>query len=230
MPLQLDPRLQAVAALVTPGSRVADVGCDHGRLSVYLAQSGRASRVIASDLRSKPLAKARALVEKTGCGPLVECRLADGLLGVQPGEVDAVVLAGISGITICDILQAAPWVRSSAVQLVMVPANKPEILRRWLAENGFAIEAEQAAIAAGRPYAVLSARWQGTPFAPTELWCSLGLLADAPGEAALAWRRKELHRLERRLNGLQTGGGDCPQHRQALEQLIAEVRERCREQ
>ena len=96
---RLDARLTAAAELVPPGARVADVGCDHGKLSVYLALSGRARRVLAIDVRPQPLERARQLVEKTGCGQLVECRLADGLSCVSPGEADTVVLAGISGVT-----------------------------------------------------------------------------------------------------------------------------------
>ncbi len=204
---RLDARLRAVAKLVAPGARVADVGCDHGKLAVALAASGRAAKVIAIDLRPQPLARAQRLVQETGCDQLVECRLGDGLSCVAPGEVDTVVLAGISGITICQILAAAPWVRSPAVRLVAMPANKPEVLRYFLAREGFTWEVEVAALAAGRPYLALAVHYAGRPFAPTPLFCWLGLLGQKGGDdpATLSWRRHQLHRLFN--TGQVVGGG-----------------------
>lgn len=198
---RLDARLRAVAKLVAPGARVADVGCDHGKLAVALAASGRAAKVIAIDLRPQPLARAQRLVQETGCDQLVECRLGDGLSCVAPGEVDTVVLAGISGITICQILAAAPWVRSPAVRLVAMPANKPEVLRYFLAREGFTWEVEVAALAAGRPYLALAVHYAGRPFAPTPLFCWLGLLGQKGGDdpATLSWRYYQHHRLLCRL-------------------------------
>lgn len=225
--ISLDERLAAAAALVIPGARVADVGCDHGKLSVYLAKNGLAAHVIAIDVRPQPLEKARALVEKTGCGQLVECRLADGLSCVLPSEADTVILAGISGITACEILAAAPWTKDATVRIIAVPANKANVLRRWLAENGYALEQETAAVAANRPYTALAARWNGKPFAPDECWCRLGLLADAPGEAAAAYREKVLHQLERQLAGETAGARHTEEECAALRAVCDEVKKRC---
>lgn len=223
----LDERLSAAAALVEPGARVADVGCDHGKLSVYLAKSGRAARVIAIDVRPQPLEKARHLVEKTGCSQLVECRLADGLSCVSAGEVDTVIMAGISGITACEILSAAPWTKDAGVHIIAVPASKADVLRRWLAENGYALEAETAAVAAGRPYTALAARWNGEIFVPDECWCRLGLLAHAPDAAAQAYRQKVLRQLERQLAGETAGARYTQAQREELRRLRDEVESLC---
>ena len=225
--LYLDERLAAAAALVAPGARVADVGCDHGKLSVYLAKSGRVSRVLAIDVRPQPLEKARRLVEKTGCGSLVECRLADGLSGVLPGEVDTVILAGISGITACQILEAAPWTKAADVRIIAVPASKADVLRRWLAQNGYALETEIAAVAADRPYTALAAHWDGNAFEPDECHCRLGLLAHAKGEAAEAYRQKVLRQLEHQLAGETAGARYTEEQRDALRALRDEVKQLC---
>lgn len=224
----LDERLSAAALLVEPGSRVADVGCDHGKLSVFLAQSGRAAHVIAIDCREQPLARARQLVEKTGCGSLVECRLADGLSCILPGEIDTVVIAGMSGVTAAQILAAAPWVCRPGMRLVLVPASRAEDLRRFLAQSGFAVTRETAAVAAGRPYPVLAAAYTGRRFEPDELTCLLGALAREPGEAAEACRRKALRQLERRLAGETAGARYTDEERKALEKLRDEVKALCR--
>ncbi len=225
--LYLDERLSAAAALVRPGARVADVGCDHGKLSVYLAKSGVASRVLAIDVRPQPLEKARRLVEKTGCGSLVECRLADGLSCVHPGEVDTVVMAGISGITACEILSAAPWTRDTGVRIIAVPASKADVLRCWLAQNGYALEQELAAVAAGRPYTALAARWDGNAFEPDEVHCRLGLLAEAKDAGAEAYRQKVLRQLERQLAGETAGARYTEEQRTELRALRDEVKKRC---
>ena len=217
----LDGRLTAAAQLVPFGACVADVGCDHGKLSVYLALTGRARRVLAVDVRPQPLERARQLVEKTGCGQQVECRLSDGLSCVLPGEADTVVLAGISGVTCVQILAAAPWVRDAAVRIIAVPPNKPEVLRRWLWENGFAIETERAALVDGYPYSVLAARWCGSVRTPTEAECRLGLLAEDASEAAAACRRKVLRQVERCLAGMQAGARDGRYTAQQLEEMTA---------
>ena len=219
----------AAAQLVPPGARVADVGCDHGKLSVYLALTGQARRVLAVDVRPQPLERARQLVEKTGCGQLVECRLSDGLSCVSPGEADAVVLAGISGVTAVQILAAAPWVRDAAVRVIAVPPNKPEVLRRWLWENGFAIEKECAALVDGYPYPVLAARWCGTARTPTETECRLGLLAEDPSAAAAACRHKVLRQLRRRLDGMTAGKNCSEQERTQAEELLKQVEALCGE-
>ena len=78
-PPVLDARLAAAAAYVRPGCVAADVGCDHGRLSVALAAQGKCRKIIASDIRPAPLATAQRLVTLHGCEDVVECRLGAGL-------------------------------------------------------------------------------------------------------------------------------------------------------
>ena len=126
---RLDERLAAAAQLVRPGAAVADIGCDHGKLAIFLAVSGRARRVIAADLRPGPLATAAANCRRYGCEERVELRLGDGLSVLSPGEADTLVLAGVSAGTTIDILSAAPWVKTPGMRLVCLPATKAPVLR-----------------------------------------------------------------------------------------------------
>ena len=89
----LDARLSAAAELVRPGEPVADIGCDHGKLTAVLAASGRYPKVIGADLRPGPLAKAEQTLEYAGCKDRAELRLGDGLSVLSPGEVSTIVLA-----------------------------------------------------------------------------------------------------------------------------------------
>lgn len=180
---RLDPRLAAAAALVRPGAAVADIGCDHGKLAIFLALTGRAKHVIAADLRPGPLQTAADNCRRYGCEDRVELRLGDGLSVLSPGEADTIVLAGISAKTTIDILAAAPWVKTPGLRLICLPATKAPVLRRWLWEQGFDIEEERLALAAGRWYAAISAVYTGEVRRPGWEACLLGRWEELPGAA-----------------------------------------------
>lgn len=200
---QLDARLSAAAAYVRPGHIAADIGCDHGKLTVDLLTSGRCPKVIAADLRPVPLSKAQENCRKAGCQGGADFRLGNGLQVLQPGEASDIVIAGMGAETIIEILQDAPWVRDAAIRLILVPATKHSILRRWLCQNGFAIAAETLCCAAGRYYSVLCAEYTGRAFEPDGVFCVLGLTPGQPG--ADAYREKQLEKIVKYRKGLQPG-------------------------
>ena len=185
---QLDARLSAAAALVRPGAAVADIGCDHGKLTAYLAASGLYPKVIGADLRPGPLAKARQTLAEAGLSPQVELRLGDGLSVLAPGEVGTIVLAGVSAQTTADILSAAPWIFApNGPRLVLVPATKHAVLRGWLYTHGFALVRDLPIEAAGRWYAVMAAEFTGAALAPDAISlaaCLYGKTSGEPGAAA----------------------------------------------
>ena len=192
----LDERLAAAAALVRPGLAVADVGCDHGKLTAALAVSGLYPRVIGSDLRPGPLAKAKKTMEQMRCQDRVELRLGDGLSVLSPGEVGTIVLGGVSARTTWEILEAAPWVfQTGGPRLVLIPATRHTELRRWLLTKGFALVCDRPVRAAGRWYAVMAAEYAGQPSEPTLEQCLYGRTAEWPdSEDSRAWQRGKLRK------------------------------------
>ncbi len=171
----LDARLTAAAQLVRSGQPVADIGCDHGKLTAVLAASGKYPKVIGADLRPGPLAKARQTLENAGCLDRAELRLGDGLSVLSAGEVGSIVLAGVSAQTTWEIIEKAPWVSAvGGPRLVMVPATRHSELRRWLWQHGFALVADRPVQAAGRWYAVMAAEYTGEVTEPTFTQCSAG--------------------------------------------------------
>lgn len=193
----LDERLTAAAALVREGEPVADIGCDHGKLTAVLAASGKYPKVIGADLRPGPLAKAEQTLEYAGCKDRAELRLGDGLSVLSPGEVSTIVLAGVSAQTTWEIIEKAPWVSApGGPRLVMVPATRHSDLRRWLWEHGFAFAADRPVQAAGRWYAVMAAEYTGQVKTPTFQECLFGLTGQWPeGEGYAAWQKAKLPRL-----------------------------------
>lgn len=141
--LQLQPRLQLLADLVPDGSRLADIGTDHGYLPVRLLQDGRIPSAIAADVGREPLQHAVRTAEEYGVAG-IDFRLCDGLRGVSPQEVDTIVIAGMGGETMIHILSAADWTKEpNRYTLLLQPMTKTGELRRWLADNGYCFTAER---------------------------------------------------------------------------------------
>ena len=141
--ITLDKRLSVVAAMVRPGSRLADIGTDHAYLPVHLVQAGVCPGAIASDIGAGPLDAARHTVTANGLTSEIALRLGDGLSTVTAEEVEDIAIAGMGGETIAAILEAAPWVKDGRLRLILQPMTKAEDLRRWLLTNGFAILEER---------------------------------------------------------------------------------------
>ena len=153
---QLTPRLLAVARQVPVGAKLADVGTDHAHLPVYLLRQNVVSQAIASDIREGPLERGRAVARLHGVEEKISFRLCAGLSGIQPGETDTVVIAGMGGETIAAILEEAPWVTETKVRLLIQPMSSLPELRVWLQSNGFQICREEVVSEGRRFYVVMT--------------------------------------------------------------------------
>lgn len=168
---ELSPRLRMVGNLVPEGARLADIGTDHAYLPAALLLEGKIPRAIAADLRPGPLDRARATAHQYGCTGQMEFRLCDGLSGIRPEEVDAVVIAGMGGETIASILERAPWVRGSGAALILQPMSAQPELRRWLWRNGYGIAREKLCREGEKLYvALLVSDRPGPPLTAAEEW------------------------------------------------------------
>ena len=141
MKVPVSPRLLACCAYINAGDRVADVGTDHGYLGIYLLQRGLASWVYATDLREKPLQKARENSRRFGVGERMTFFCTPGLRGVSR-DFDTLVCAGMGADTICEILREAPWLKTGAYRLILQCQSSGSDLRRFLAGNGWTIRRE----------------------------------------------------------------------------------------
>ncbi len=141
MHIPISPRLLACARLVTAGDRVADVGCDHGYLGIYLLKNGIARSVIASDIRKSPLEAAMRNARKFGVTQSISFHLCDGVSQI-PRDFDTLVCAGMGADTMISILEAAPWLKAKQYRLILQCQSKTHNLRKYLSENGWEIGAE----------------------------------------------------------------------------------------
>ena len=156
----LKGRLKAVFDLIKDGAFVVDIGTDHAFLPIALHLSKKAKRVIACDIKEKPLNSARKNLDKAGC-TLVETRLCNGLSGIKQGEADTIVVAGMGGEVISEILFSCEYIKDSNLSLILQPMTSAGFLRERLYGEGFCIEKEVAVKENGKVYSVISAKFCG---------------------------------------------------------------------
>ena len=174
----MNKRLQAIYSLICQGRGVVDVGTDHGYIPVALAQNGYAGKIIASDIRSGPLQAARSSAESAGVEEKIDFLLCDGLDGCEKSAIDTIVIAGMGGDTICGILDRAEWCMTLDYTLILQPMTKAEVVRYWLAYNGYEFLDEVLVKDGGIIYQVIRARIKENT--------SLSLAELFTGEYALA--------------------------------------------
>lgn len=155
----LSLRLRTIATLVPFGARVCDIGTDHAHLPIYLKQNGFVSTVIATDLNKKPLENAKNNILLSGAED-ISLRLCDGLSGVTADEVDTIIIAGMGGEVITDILKNCAWIKDSSKTLILQPTTSGEFLREFLCKNGFKILSETPLSENKKLYSVMTVQFK----------------------------------------------------------------------
>lgn len=134
--MDLSKRLQAVADLLTKDYSVADIGCDHGYVSIYLHTHDVSRNIIALDVNEGPLQKAKEHIRKYGCHG-IETRLSDGLEALEMGEVEAMICAGMGGRLILHILEDQLEKVLPMKECILQPQSELGMVRRQLISWGF---------------------------------------------------------------------------------------------
>ena len=183
MKIPISPRLLSCCNFICPGDRVADVGCDHGYLGIWLLTQGIAKFVIAADVREGPLQSAMRNARKFGSASKMSFHLSDGVQAI-PRDFDTLVCAGMGGDTMISILEAAPWLRSSQYRLVLQCQSKTPMLRSYLSEKGWRITEESVLRDGKFLYTVMEVYWEPTypRLSAAEAYFPPALMEN-PGEA-----------------------------------------------
>ena len=156
--MELSKRLQAVADMVTEGSRVADIGCDHGYTSIYLWKEKKCPNIIAMDVKKGPLERARANISKYHLSDYIEVRLSDGTEALRENEVDTLLISGMGGRLTIGILERAFQGLGKSFELVLQPQSEIFLVRAFLREESIKIVDEDMVLDQGKYYPVLKAR------------------------------------------------------------------------
>ncbi len=199
------------AGLVCGGKTVCDVGCDHGKLSLYLIKSGKAEKIIATDINKMPLQKAVDLFAENGVSDKAEFYLTDGLQGLtKTDDITHVVICGLGGDTIAQIIHNAPFIRENRVKLVLLPAQSGDKVRKFLYENGYSITGEHTVGENKKFYTAITAEYTGETVECDAYRCFIGESENCTGADAKGYFEMVLTRLEKKAKGLMIDTGNCP--------------------
>lgn len=207
MKIPLSNRLRACIGFISPGSVVADIGCDHGYLGIYLLTQGIATRVIAADINEQPLKSAVRNAEKFGVTESIQFFLSNGAANI-PREFDTMVCAGMGADTMISILEQAHWLRDPSYCLILQCQSRRPELRRYLSDKGFAILEESLAEDGKFIYPVMRVRYEDAPaLTPGGCHISPALLASCSPLLPEFYQRVK-QGISQTLQGLSRSGGE----------------------
>ena len=137
----LSKRLKTVADLVTRGNIVADVGADHGYVPIYLVEENISPYCYAMDVNEGPLSKAKINIAEHELEDKIETILSDGLDAFGERKADTIIISGMGGDLIVDILARA----NDFDELILSPHKRSDLVRKYLTDNEYKIIDEKMA-------------------------------------------------------------------------------------
>lgn len=220
--IPISPRLLCCASMIE-GDYVCDIGTDHAYLPAYLISGGTARTVIATDVKQGPLNSAAGTLKRYRVSDQVRLILSDGFNKVPPKGITDAVIAGMGGETIRDILAAdsAQFIKKG-VNLVLQPMTKAEILRAWLAENGYEI-IKETAVKDTHVYTVMQAHYTGVCRQISEAEAFTGKLRRSDPLTRI-YIAAVLERLNTKASGLEEAGRN--EEAAAVRQTMQEINAR----
>lgn len=155
--MEISNRLKAICDLCLPGQVVADIGCDHGYVSITLTNSGKFEKALAMDINEGPLRLAGQNIALYGDKARIETRLSSGFDKLEKGEADTVIIAGMGGMLVRDILDAGRDKLGSVKQLVLGAQSDIDTVRRYITAAGFRFDDEEMLEEDGKYYQLIRA-------------------------------------------------------------------------
>lgn len=218
----LSNRLMACSSFVKPGSRVADIGCDHGYLGIYLIKKGLADFVYAADINPAPLDSAKHNGQKYGTADKMSFHLSPGVKHV-PQDFDTLVCAGMGADTIISILNDAPWLKSEKYHLILQCQSRRAELRKYLYEQGYCIISERLAQDGKFIYPIMEIVYcPSTPLTPGAYHISPALL-NSKSPLLKPFYQRVLEGIHTTVQGLSHSGGEKLPYYQAVYKELLEL-------
>lgn len=153
----LSKRMQMVADMVTKGNVTADIGCDHGFVSIYLMEQGICPHVIAMDVNEGPLLRAKEHIAERGLESYIDIRLSDGIDKLQSKEAESIIIAGMGGKLVMKILSDHMDKVRELKEVILQPQSDLHLVRQFLEKNGLQIVQEDMVEDAGKFYPCMKA-------------------------------------------------------------------------
>lgn len=157
----LDNRLMTCAGFVPQGARLADIGTDHAYLPVWLLKQNCITYAIASDVNSGPLESGKATAEKYQADS-IDFRLGSGVETLNESDnINCIVIAGMGGELIADILSKSNLVKNKNIRLILQPMTKAHDLVKYLYSQGFEISQQKTCESHNKHYTVMAVEYTG---------------------------------------------------------------------
>ena len=158
--MELSKRLNWIIEKLNKVDIIMDVGTDHGYIPIYLVKNNIASKVIASDINKDPLKKAKINASLDGVLDKIDLRLGGGLSPLNNKEANAVIIAGMGGNLIRDILENDLDKVKNLEYLILQPAQNPEVLRKYLYNNNYEILEEDICLDEDKYYEIFKVKYK----------------------------------------------------------------------
>lgn len=148
-------RLNEIFNLVDKNSIVADIGTDHGIIPIMLSKFNLAKKIIATDISENSLNKLKEKLKQNNNIKNIETRVSDGLNSFFEYEIDTIIISGMGGILIKDILNTNLDIAKAAETLILSPNNSLDVVRKFLTNNNFKIIDEKDVFENSKYYQIL---------------------------------------------------------------------------
>lgn len=148
-------RLNEIFNLVDKNSIVADIGTDHGIIPIMLSKFNLAKKIIATDISENSLNKLKEKLKQNDNINNIETRVSDGLNSFFEYEIDTIIISGMGGILIKDILNTNLDIAKTAETLILSPNNSLDVVRKFLVNNNFKIIDEKDVFENSKYYQIL---------------------------------------------------------------------------
>ena len=182
------------------GKVVADIGTDHAQLPIYLVETGRCELAYACDIAEGPLSAAERNIKKAGLEDKITTVLSDGLSKLSDERITDIVIAGMGGEMIRDIL-AAGEEKARKANLILQPNTRAWELTDWLYRNGFEVVRQEAVPDGKFIYPVINAKYSGNVRILTEAEC-LAAGLDIGDEMSREYLSAQMKRLRDAAEGM----------------------------
>ena len=178
--MQISPRLLKIASLIPKSQTLADVGTDHGYIPAYCLLEKRCEKVIPMDINAKPLERAKKTLESLNLTPFADFRLSDGLSALPKWEADTIVIAGMGGPLICEILEKGKDIVTDDTTLILQPMIAPIETRMYLYNNGFCITDEYVVREEDKFYNIFVVKKEKSDYDDNDIYIGRNLLKNSP--------------------------------------------------
>jgi tRNA (adenine22-N1)-methyltransferase len=202
MPInKLSKRLEVCARMVSKGCRIADIGTDHAYLPIFLAKNNLISEAIASDINMSPLKIAQKNIKNNGLERVIETRISEGLKNIYEDEIDEIIIAGMGGILVSEILDKCNFKNKFNKKFILQPMTREYDLRLYLCNNGYLIENEVAVCCKNKVYTVIMAKYTNHKLIFPEIYYYIGKILKNYGEDTKLYIKKQIRNLKNKKSG-----------------------------